>query len=127
MKKRTRTEFETVAFKTYRGFVRVGTQNEGLEVLAAKDALVLVERGKPRTLKMRCPCDRGHIITVNLDETIEPAWHIRIAGPSLSLFPSVWLKTGCECHFVLRRNRVYIFGRRARVPSRREVGGTNFE
>lgn len=113
-KKRTETVFERVADKTYKGFSRVGTQDEALGILARKDALIVVERGKPRSLKLRCPCDTDHILTVNLDDEIGLAWHLRITDTLLSLYPSVWLESGCECHFVLRRNRVYVFGRRSK-------------
>jgi len=114
MKKRTKSVFNRIADKSYERFVRVGTQDEALELLAREDTLVLVDRGKPRSLKMRCPCGANHVLTVNLDQTIGIAWRLRVTGSLISLFPSVWLQTGCHCHFILRRNRVYVVGRHAR-------------
>lgn len=106
------------ADKLYAEFVRVRTQDEAVKVLAGKDALVLVERGKPRSLKLRCPCGADHILTVNLDRALGLAWRLNITGSSVSLYPSVWLETGCRCHFILRRNRVYIYGRSVRSKKR---------
>src|SRR6266699_5814764 len=114
MKDRSDNVFGRLADKSYSEFVRARTQDEALEILAREDTLVLVERGKPRSLKMRCPCESSHILTVNLDEAIGLAWHLRIIGSSVTLFPSVWLDTGCQCHFILRRNRIYIVRRRAK-------------
>jgi hypothetical protein len=119
MKKRTESVFERVADKSYRGFARVSTQDDALDVLTKKDSLVIVERGKPRSLKMRCPCDANHILTINLDNEIGMAWRLRIGDSAVSLFPSVWLETGCRCHFILRNNRVYVLGRRPKVKRRK--------
>ena len=122
MAKRLKNVFERVADKSYPEFVRVRTQDDALKILAIEDALVIVDRGKPRSLKMRCPCDAGHILTVNLDESIGTAWRLRISDSFLSVYPSVWLGTGCRCHFILRRNRVYLVGRQFKVRGRRFEG-----
>lgn len=121
MKMKSDNVFGRRADKVYAEFIRVRTQDEALEVLAGKDTLVMVERGKPRSLKLRCPCGADHILTVNLDQAAGLAWRLNITGSSVSLFPSVWLETGCRCHFILRRNRIYIYRRSAR--SRRSHGG----
>jgi Family of unknown function (DUF6527) len=105
--------------KSYSGFVRVRTQDEALEILALEDKLVLVERGEPRSLKLRCPCGDGHVVTVNLDPTVGLAWRLRVAGSSLSLSPSVWLETGCRCHFILRRNKIFALSHGVKSSRRR--------
>jgi len=44
---------------------------------------------------------------MNLLATAKPAWKIAThADDTVSLHPSVWLKTGCRCHFMLQRGHV---------------------
>jgi hypothetical protein len=68
---------------------------------------VLVERGVPRLLMMRCPCGCGDDLLVNLDRRVGPAWRIYRSVNSLTLFPSYWRDGGCESHFILWGNKVY--------------------
>ncbi|MCC5051269.1 hypothetical protein LLE70_07200 [Xanthomonas campestris pv. aberrans] len=62
---------------------------------------VLVERGVPRSLVMRCPDGCGEIITVNLDPRASKAWRFYRHRNQVSLFPSVWRDTGCGSHFIV--------------------------
>lgn len=72
---------------------------------------VLIARGVPRWLLLRCPCGCGEDIPVNLDARAGKAWRLyQDAKSGTSLFPSVWRDTGCESHFILRRNQIYLFG-----------------
>jgi hypothetical protein len=84
---------------------------EGLDLLRAPGDAVLIVRGTPRWLILRCPCGCGDNIPINLDSRAGEAW--RIYGPSgrgLTLFPSVWRETGCESHFVIWRDRISLIG-----------------
>ena len=56
---------------------------------------------------MRCPGKCGKRLEMNLLPSAKPVWRVteRKDG-SVSLHPSVWLKTGCKCHFILRDGNV---------------------
>jgi hypothetical protein len=72
---------------------------------------VLVERGRPRLLMISCPCGCGELFPINLDPRAGPAWRL-YSDPrrGVSLYPSVWRESGCESHYVIWRNRIYLFG-----------------
>lgn len=71
---------------------------------------VLIQRGVPRWLIMKCPCGCGEEIPINLDTRAGKAWRLYLdAKYGSSLFPSVWRDTGCEAHFIIRRNKIYLF------------------
>src|ERR1700690_3574622 len=56
---------------------------------------------------MLCPGGCGKTLEMNLVPDAHPAWTITEQPNGLvSLRPSVWLKTGCGCHFILRNGRV---------------------
>lgn len=73
---------------------------------------VLIKRGQPRWLLLKCPCGCGDEIPVNLDSRAGKAW--RVYGETASkvtLFPSVWRDTGCGSHFIVWRGEILLFGR----------------
>ena len=73
---------------------------------------VLVERGRPRLLMISCPCGCGELFPINLDPRAGPAWRL-YSDPrrGVSLYPSVRRESGCESHYVIWRNRIYLFTR----------------
>lgn len=73
---------------------------------------ILVERERPRLLMISCPCGCGELFPINLDPRVGPAWRL-YTDPrrGVSLYPSVWRESGCESHYVIWRNRIYLFGR----------------
>jgi hypothetical protein len=77
--------------------------------MSAGDA-VIVERGCLRSLIVRCPCGCGDDLVINLDRRAGPAWRIYSRDDKLTLYPSYWRETACECHFILWKNRVYWCG-----------------
>src|ERR1041385_2821383 len=62
---------------------------------------VIVERGKPRLLILRCPCGCGDNLLINLDRRVGKAWHLYQRRKRLTLFPSYWRDDGCGSHFIL--------------------------
>jgi Family of unknown function (DUF6527) len=72
--------------------------------------LVLVVPNKqPKSLKFFCPCGCGEVVSVNLMPGKERAWTLDYDSKrGLSLWPSVWLTTGCQSHFLLRHNKMRI-------------------
>nr|WP_254877562.1 DUF6527 family protein [Cronobacter muytjensii] len=75
------------------------------------------QREVKRTLKQqyvgnghigRCPCGCGSVIELLLIKDATPHWsYIVDKNNRPSLYPSVWLKTGCESHFWLKNGRIY--------------------
>jgi hypothetical protein len=56
---------------------------------------------------MRCPGKCGKRLEMNLLPSAKPVWRVTEGKDgSVSLHPSVWLKTGCKCHFVVRDGNV---------------------
>jgi hypothetical protein len=73
---------------------------------------VLIQRGQPRWLFLKCPCGCGDEIPVNLDLRAGKAWRFyRGAKAGVTLFPSIWRDTGCESHFIIWRDQILLFGR----------------
>ncbi|KQV52816.1 hypothetical protein ASC95_08405 [Pelomonas sp. Root1217] len=71
---------------------------------------VLIQRGVPRWLMLKCPCGCGEEIPVNLDARAGKAWRLYRSKTGLTLFPSVWRDTGCEAHFIIWRDQIVTFG-----------------
>jgi len=71
-------------------------------------ALVIVMPGeRPKSLKFLCPCGCGVVVSINLIPESGKAWEMGVEPKyGISLWPSVWLDTGCCSHFILRRNKV---------------------
>lgn len=68
---------------------------------------VLVERGVPRSLVMRCPDGCGETLTINLDRRAGKAWRMHVEkNATVSLYPSVYKADGCRSHFVVRQSRI---------------------
>lgn len=80
---------------------------------------VLIERGVPRWLMIKCPCGCGDEIPVNLDKRAGKAWRLYRSKAGLTLFPSVWRDTGCEAHFIVWRDEIVTLGERFSSESSR--------
>lgn len=74
---------------------------------------VLVERGRPRLLVLRCPCGCGDDIPINLDNQAGKAWRFFRKEAGVTLYPSYWRDDGCESHFILWNDRVSWCGLRS--------------
>jgi len=72
--------------------------------------LAIVKRGALRSVVMRCPDGCGEAITLNLDPRTDKAWRLYQSAKGLTLFPSVWRKTGCQSHFILWNDVLYWMG-----------------
>jgi hypothetical protein len=67
---------------------------------------VLVVRGHPRLMVMRCPCGCGDDLLINLDFRAGPAWRLYRRKGRITVFPSYWRDSHCGSHFVLWSNRI---------------------
>lgn len=79
----------------------------GTPFLRAPGDAVLVERGKPRLLILRCPCGCGDDLLINLDTRAGAAWYLYRKRKKLSLYPSYWRNDGCGSHFIIWNDTIY--------------------
>jgi hypothetical protein len=97
--------------KSFRLLRVVSTRGEASAHLKSPGDAVLVERGRPRLLMLSCPCGCGEELPINLDARAGRAWRLyRNQRSGLSLFPSVWRESGCESHFIIWRDKLFLFG-----------------
>jgi len=89
----------------------VATRDDARPLIVAAGDAVIVERGCLRSLIVRCPCGCGDDLVINLDRRTGPAWKLYSRTSKLSLYPSYWRDSACECHFILWKNRVCWCGR----------------
>ena len=72
---------------------------------------MLVERGCPRSVIMKCPCGCGDEIVLNLDRRMGSAWQMYREHRGLTLFPSVWREIGCRSHFIVWHDDIFMCNR----------------
>lgn len=81
------------------------------DVLRNPGDAALIERGRPRWLILKCPCGCGVEIPINLDSRAGPAWRLyKSKKGGVSVYPSVWRDEGCESHFIIWRDVIWLFG-----------------
>jgi len=86
---------------------KVQRRDLGTPLLNEPGDAVLVERGKPRLLVLRCPCGCGDDLLINLDRRAGKAWHLYRNRKGLTLFPSYWRNDGCGSHFIVWSSQIY--------------------
>lgn len=86
---------------------KVESRDAAIALLAKSGDAVLVERGKPRLLILRCPCGCGDDLIINLDRRAGAAWHFYQNRKGITLFPSYWRDDRCGSHFILWSSHVY--------------------
>ncbi len=82
------------------------------DILPAKipwRAVILTKDGhEDWSVGFRCPCGCGSVIELLLVKEASPHWRCELDNLNRpTLFPSVWLKTGCKSHFWLKNGRVF--------------------
>ncbi len=56
---------------------------------------------------MRCPCDCGATLHMNLLPDARPRWKLNLHDDrTVTLHPSVWRTKDCRSHFFIRKGRV---------------------
>jgi len=89
----------------------VASRAEASAYLRSAGDAVLVERGTPRWLLLRCPCGCGAELPINLDPRAGKAWRLyKTPKGDVSLYPSVWRDTECRSHFIIWRDNILLFG-----------------
>ena len=85
----------------------VSSRDEGTSALRQAGDAVMVVRGVPRMLLLRCPCGCGDDLGINLDPRAGPAWRHYVRRGALTLYPSYWRASHCESHFILWNNEIF--------------------
>lgn len=83
---------------------RVANRTEAAALLQEAGDAVIVIRGQPRALVMKCPDRCGETLSINLDPRAGKAWRLYVGHPrrrGVTLFPSVWREGGCGAHFIV--------------------------
>jgi len=83
------------------------TRDSASPLLSKGGDAVIVKRGKPRLLIVRCPCGCGDDLLINLDKRAGKAWYLYRNRKGLSLYPSYWRDDGCGSHFIVWNNQIY--------------------
>src|ERR1039457_1764232 len=87
----------------------VGSRAEAEGLLRMPGDAVLIQRGQPRWLLLKCPCGCGDEIPLKLDQRAGKSWRLDgDAKSAVTLFPSVWRDTGCRSHFIIWRDRILL-------------------
>jgi hypothetical protein len=90
----------------------VESRHDADALLERPGDVVLVDRGRPRSLVFACPDGCGSVLTINLDPRTGKAWRMYRRGNEISLHPSVWRDNGCGAHFILWRDQLLWCGPR---------------
>ena len=75
--------------------------------LPRRDLILARDGDEDWCVGMICPCGCQSKIELLVIEEAKPRWDVHFDNeqrPTLS--PSVWLKTGCRSHFLVRKGRV---------------------
>lgn len=85
---------------------RAAVSDDPPDAVAAGTLHLVGERGDYWLAMMKCPCGCGSDIQLAMSANSRPRW--AYSGPlgEPTLAPSVWRKSGCKSHFVLRRGKV---------------------
>ena len=86
---------------------KVETRDAASPLLVSSGDFVIVERGKPRLMVLRCPCGCGDDLLINVDRRVGKAWRYYRNQYGMSLYPSYWRDTACESHFIIWNNNIY--------------------
>ena len=87
----------------------VKSRSEISSPLSAPSDAVLIVRGQPRWLLLKCPCGCEDEIPINLDPRAGKAWRIYgLEEKNLTIFPSVWRDTGCFSHFIIWNGQILL-------------------
>ena len=77
------------------------------DVLKSGWVYVVGADGHDWSAVMACPCGCGKPLEINLLKSAKPVWRLtEHANRSVSIEPSIWLKSGCKCHFFITRGRI---------------------
>jgi len=75
--------------------------------LSPRTVYIIRDAGQDWAAIMSCPGGCGQVLHMNLIPDSKPVWRLtEHPGLTASLWPSVWRREGCGCHFWLKRGRI---------------------
>lgn len=87
--------------------IRARSVTELPETLVANQLYIVGEAGWQWYVALLCPCGCNKTLYLNLLPEQHPSWKVNVqADGTVSLFPSVWRKIGCQSHFWLKQGKV---------------------
>lgn len=108
---------------SYAKIVRARDQADARRKLRPGTLVLVMPHQQPKSLKFLCPCGCGQTVSVNLRPKSGQAWTLGYDPKrGLSLWPSVWLVSGCGSHFILRYNRAHLVGGKPPLESASRFG-----
>jgi hypothetical protein len=75
-------------------------------LVSGGDDIVIIERGRARTVLFNCPDRCGDIVVINVDPVHRPVWRLALGDHGVTLMPSVWRTSGCRAHFIVWRSQI---------------------
>lgn len=84
----------------------IESRSDSFNLLKSPGDFVVVQRGVPRLMVLRCPCGCGDDLMINLDTRSGPAWRLYNMKGAHTLYPSYWRDTACGSHFIVWKNRI---------------------
>lgn len=76
-------------------------RDEGEKLLTEAGDAALIQRGRPRSILVKCPDGCGETLVINLDTRAGKAWRLDMRRGRPTLYPSVWRDGGCGSHFIV--------------------------
>lgn len=77
------------------------------DLLESLHVYVVGTRQHPWKGMMKCPCDCGDVIELNMSPPGPPLWQIKsLEGQVVTLHPSIWRTAGCRSHFWIKYGRI---------------------
>lgn len=70
---------------------------------------IVGENGFKWYLAMKCPCNCGDVIYLNLLKERYPCWKMKLKNGLISINPSVWRTQKCKSHFVINKGNIIWF------------------
>lgn len=86
-------------------------RSDAYRLLINSGDFIIVKRGIPRVIVLRCPCGCGDDLSINLDSRAGHAWKLYIKQDKYTLYPSYWRDTACGSHFIVWDNHIYWLNR----------------
>lgn len=80
------------------------TPDEGM--IGPYDFVLVVYRGKSYYAMFKCPCGCGSLISLPLQSSSRPSWHLKSLSGKPSLYPSIRKIEGCCSHFWVEEGKV---------------------
>lgn len=73
-----------------------------------RNLILIKDEGEDWSVGFKCPCGCGSVVELLLFEEAKPHWRCSFDDNNIpTIYPSVWLDTGCKAHFWIKSGRIY--------------------